>query len=266
MGIAENQPDFRTEQAVSIQGINIDLVRMGSGSPLLFLHSVDGVQPDSFLLKTLSEQYEVFAPWHPGFGYSERPAHMTSVDDLALFYLDFMDHFDLSDVTVVGASFGGWLASEMAIRAPERISKMVLLDPLGIKVGGREDRDIADMHAMSQDELAQAAYHNPANSVRDFSEMHDWELWVIARSREAYTYYGWHPYMHNPSLKHWLHRVKMPVLVVWGESDGIVSPDYGKAYSEFFPNSTFKLIAEAGHYPQKEQPERTLEVIKEFLN
>jgi len=266
MGISQDQPDFRPEQAVDVAGVSIDLVRIGEGAPVLYLHSVDGVQPDGALLSQLARNHEVFAPWHPGFGFSERPAHFKTVGDLALFYLDFLEHFDLKDVIVVAPSFGGWLANEIAIRDCSRISKIVLIDPLGIKVGGREDRDIADMHAMSQAELAAAAYHNPENGVRDYSVMHDWELWVTARSREAYTLYGWCPYMHNPALKHWLRRIKVPVLVIWGQSDGITSSDYGKAYAAFYPHAQFQLISEAGHYPHKEQPEKTLEFISAFID
>ncbi len=265
MGISKDQPDFRQEESVVIQGVEIDLVRLGSGKPVLFLHSVDGIHPDAEPLKGLSQNHEVFAPWHPGFGYSERPEHFKSVDHLALFYLDFLEYFDLQQVIVVGAGFGGWLANEIAIRDDSRIAKIVLIDPLGIKVGGISDRDIADMHSLSQDELAAAAYHNPDNAARDFSNMTDWELWVIARSREAYTFYGWCPYMHNPSLKHWLRRIKVPVQFIWGESDGIVSAEYGRAYAGFIPGSQFQLIAEAGHYPHKEQPEKTLEAIINFI-
>jgi pimeloyl-ACP methyl ester carboxylesterase len=72
--------------------------------------------------------------------------------------------------------------------------------------------------------------------------------------------------MHDPKLRRRLGRVTIPALVVWGESDGVVDPDYGRAYAKSLPNARFKLIPEAGHVPQIEQPERLLKLVWEFAD
>jgi pimeloyl-ACP methyl ester carboxylesterase len=249
----------------TVDGVKVDVVRAGAGKTLLYLHSVDGVNSEASWFRSLAERYRIVAPWHPGFGHSERPAAFRSVGDLAFFYLEFLREHKIENAVLMGSSFGGWLATEIAIRSHEAFSHLVLIDPLGIKVGGREDRDITDVFAISQDELTRRAYHSVERRTRDYSAMTDAERLAVARSREAYTYYGWRPFMHNPSLRRWLRRIRIPTLVVWGESDGIVTPDYGLAFASEIPDARFARIAEAGHYPHVEQPEEFVEVVCEFL-
>jgi pimeloyl-ACP methyl ester carboxylesterase len=254
-----------TTERRSIDGVVIDLVRGGSGKQLLFLHSVDGVRTDTSFLERLAERFQVIAPWHPGFGHSELPADFRTVGDLAFFYLQLIDELAIDDAVLVGTSFGGWLAAEIAIRSCRAFSHAVLLDPLGIKAGGRESRDIADVFACSQDDLTRLAYFDPANRARDYSAMSDDELLSIARSREAYAYFGWRPYMHDPSLRRWLRRIHIPTLVMWGSHDGIVGKDYGRAFAAEIPDTEFVLVDEAGHYPHLERPRLVVDLLVDFV-
>jgi pimeloyl-ACP methyl ester carboxylesterase len=93
----------------------------------------------------------------------------------------------------------------------------------------------------------------------------DEALEVVARNREASALYLWEPYAHNPKLTRRLHRIDVPVLLLWGESDGIVTPDYGRAYAERIPGARFELIAGAGHVPQLERPDAFVECVVRFL-
>jgi len=249
-----------------VDGVSVEIHRHGTGRPVLYLHSVDGVDPDATWFQDLAGDHEVIAPWHPGFGHSELPASFRSVSDLAFFYLELIRELNLRDVVLVGSSFGGWLAAEIAVRSVEALSHVVLIDPLGIKTGGREDRDIADVFAVPQSELSQLAYADPARRTRDYSTMDDRRLLGLARSREAYTYFGWKPYMHNPGLRRWLRRIRVPALVVWGAKDGIVSPDYGRVFASEIPGARFEVIDDAGHYPHVEQPHRFTGLLREFVN
>ena len=88
----------------------------------------------------------MIAPWHPGFGHSERPKGFTKIDDLAYFYLDLAEHYDLNNAVLAGASFGGWIAMEMAVRSTCAIFAPALSAPLGFKAGDRETRDIFDLY------------------------------------------------------------------------------------------------------------------------
>src|ERR1700680_2591927 len=104
-----------------INGIRIELIERGRGRPLLFLHPAIGLDPAAPVLDLLARQAHVIAPSHPGFGGSDLGAGMSSVDDLAYFYLDLMDALDLRDTIVVGVSFGGWIAAEIAVKSTQRI-------------------------------------------------------------------------------------------------------------------------------------------------
>jgi pimeloyl-ACP methyl ester carboxylesterase len=250
---------------ITVDGVDIDVVRHGQGRPLLWLHGVDGINPAAPWFQALSKQFEVIAPWHPGFGHSQWPKEFRHVSDLAYFHMTLVEELGLQDAVLVGSSFGGWLAAEMAVRSTAHFSQLVLIDAYGIKVGGREDRDIADLYSISQEEISRLALHDPAKRARDYSTLADDDLVAIARSREAFTYFGWKPYMHNPGLARWLRRIHIPTLVLWGESDGIVKPDYGRAYAKHIPGAEFHLVSQAGHYPHIEQPKPTIDRIVSFV-
>ena len=225
-----------TPQFVTVDGVKTEIARAGQGKTLLLLHAVDGVKPASPYFQLLAQSFDVVAPSHPGFGHSEWPREFRTVEDLVYFHMTLADQLSISDSVLVGCSFGGWLAAEIAVRATKRFSHLVLTDAYGIKVGGRAQprhrrplRDLAgghEPHRLPRPGQAQARLqHDGAEE----------DLVAIARSREAFAYFGWKPYLHNPSLRRWLRRIDIPTLVMWGESDGIVTPDYGRAYAAGYP-------------------------------
>jgi len=240
---------------VVVDGIGIDVIERGRGAPLLFLHPDHGIDRTAPVLELLAGGARLLAPSHPGFGRSEIAKWMNSVDDLAYFYLDFLETLDLRDAILVGVSLGGWIAAAIAVKSTQRLSHLVLANPLGIKVGDRETRDIADIFALTDAEYNALAYFDPRNGERDYGAMSDPDVMVAARNREATARFAWSPYMHDPKLKHRLHRVRIPTLFLWGENDRILSEPYGRAYCAAIPGARFELIARAGHFPHLEQPE-----------
>jgi pimeloyl-ACP methyl ester carboxylesterase len=255
---------YVADPQIVVAGMRLDMRRAGSGRPLLMLGGLESWIRDDDYFDALARRFDVIIPQHPGFGASERPAHVAGVADLALTYLSMLEELNLRDVLLVGASFGGWVAAEVAVRSTERLAGLVLVDALGVKHGGRTDRDIADIYAMSNADVAAHFYHDPARNRRDLTQMPEHVLTGIARSRETMALFGWKPYMHNPSLKPWLRRIDIPTLVLWGESDRMVRPDYGRAYAAAIPGARFVSIPEAGHYPHIEQPQRFVAEIEQF--
>ena len=152
----------------------------------------------------------------------------------------------------------------MAVRSQARLGGLVLIDSLGLKFGGREERDIADIYALPAEEVLRRSFADPARFVPDYTALDDNEVMAIARDREATALYGWKPYMHNPALMHWLHRITVPSLVLWGQQDGIVAPSYGEKLAASLPNARFESIPGAAHYPQIEQPEAVADRIARF--
>jgi pimeloyl-ACP methyl ester carboxylesterase len=250
---------------IEIDDVRIELERKGSGPPLLLLQSEDALESGSALVERLAERYDVVIPAPPGFGRSNRPEWITSMDDVSYLYLELLDRLDLNAVTVVGFSLGGWIAAEMATKSDARFSKLVLVDPYGIKVGGPTDRDIADMYLLHPDEVTKLRWFDPAKGVRDYKTMPEDDLRIIARNRESFARFCWEPYMHNPKLRHRLHRIGVPTLLIWGENDGIVTPRYGDAYRTLIPGATLAIVPEAGHLPHVEQPDRFMQHLNAFL-
>jgi pimeloyl-ACP methyl ester carboxylesterase len=241
--------------SIRINGIRLDAVERGQGRPLLFLHPGIGLDPEADVLNQLAERSRLMAPTHPGFGGSEQPQSFDTIDDLAYFYLDLLHELDVRDVTLVGVSLGGWIAAEMAVKSTQRLAKLVLANPVGIKVGSRETRDIVDIFAMPESEFNERAYSDPSKAARDYKTMPDDALRAIARNREATARYAWSPYMHDPKLKSRLRRINIPTLMLWGTDDRIASESYGRAYCEAIPGACFDPIAKAGHFPHIDQPD-----------
>ena len=149
----------------------------------------------------------------------------------------------------------------------------MLVDPVGVKLGGREDRDIVHFFNTDPRELDQRAWHDPARrppgiyglgwqaTISD--AMTDQEMITLARNWDSLCLFAWKPHMYNPQLKQWLHRVDVPTQVIWGGSDRIVTPDYGRAYAALIPGAVFTVIPEAGHHPELEQPDAFVAAVLE---
>ncbi len=244
-------------------GLTVRIDERGSGRPLLVLHGGGGPQSVSGFAAAVSEHAHVLSPIHPSFAGEPRPEWFNSIDDLALTYLELLERLDLHEVMVVGFSIGGWIASELAVRDTTHLGSIVLVDAVGIQVEGHQ---IADVFPLTPGELSALSYHNPAAFRIDPATLRPDQVAAMAANFQALGVYGREPGMHDPKLRRRLGRVRIPALVVWGESDGVVDPDYGRAYAQSLPNARFKLIPEAGHVPQIEQPERLLTLVWEFAD
>ena len=249
-----------------IHGTEVQAFVGGQGPNVVYLHSALWVGDDSTFVRELAKQARVIAPLHPGIGAGKDANKTGSVDDLAYLYLDLIEHLKLRDVTLVGASFGGWIAAEMAVRNCNALSKLVLVDALGIKVGARDHRDIVDFFGTPDKDLRAMSFAEPANAGGDLRSLGDDDLRTRLRARETLARYGWQPYMHNPRLRLRLHRINVPTLVLWGDRDGIARPDYGRAYADLIPGAQFELVNNAGHLAHIEHAEQLASRIHTFAH
>jgi pimeloyl-ACP methyl ester carboxylesterase len=251
---------------ISVAGIDLDLLERGQGAPLLYLHGGGGIALDVPFLEQLAQTRRVVAPSHPGFGKSSLPDWLDSIDDIAHVYLELMDRLNLTKVDLVGFSIGGWIAADVATKVPERINRLVLIGPVGVKTGKPDKLDIPDVFAMPREKLDALRFHDPASNPIDLAKLPDDQLHIVARNSETLALLTWEPYMHDPKLRHRLHRVTMPTLFLRGGSDGIVSADYLERYAKLVPHARVDTIAQAGHLPHVEQRETTVTKVLQFLN
>jgi pimeloyl-ACP methyl ester carboxylesterase len=242
--------------------IQVTLNQRGEGRPVLLLHGGGGPLTVNGFADLLAAERpaRVIMPTHPGFAETPRPASLTSVSGLASLYTALLVELDVTGVTVVGNSIGGWIAAEMALLDTTRVSSFVLVDAVGIDVPGHP---IADFFSLTPRQVAEVSYHDPDRFGIDPTKLPAEALRLMAGNRATLAVYGGAS-MNDPSLAARLARVATPTLVLWGDSDRIADSDYGRAFAEAIPGAEFRLLPNTGHLPQIETPQQLLEAVWEF--
>jgi pimeloyl-ACP methyl ester carboxylesterase len=217
-------------------------------------------------LRLLAERYTVWAPTHPGFGMSGDAEWMEGIDDLARFYLWFIDAARLRRPHLLGHSIGGWTAAEMAVMSPAAIDRLVLVAPVGLKP---DTGEILDVFYYTPLQLRELTVHDP-RSIPEWDELYGTaptpaEQEIALRNREMTARLTWKPYMHNPRLAHFLPRVPNPTLIVWGREDRIVPVVCGEQYQRLLPHARLTVLERCGHLPPIEQPEAYARIVADFL-
>ena len=241
----------------------------GSGPPLFYLHAAAGPIWDPFV-ETLCERYTVYAPHHPGTGETVREFiyAVESLWDLLLIYDEILDALNLSSVPVIGTSFGGMMACEIAAHRPERVSKMIVLDPIGL---WRDDAPVAQYMLMTPEQLVTTLYkHLDAPAVQAALQMPSDPKQVAVITADLVWALGatgkfvWP--IPDKGLKKRLHRIKAPTMIVWGEDDALISPVYAQEFATRIANSKIEIIKDCGHVPQVERLEVLGPMVKTFLD
>ncbi len=246
--------------------VELEVHAGGEGQPLLYLHHAGGFRPQGAFAEGITEHFQLIAPSHPGFGASGLPEWIDSIDDFVHVYLDLIRTLDLEDVILVGSSLGGWVAADLLTKNTNRIAKAVLVAPVGIKVGSRDKLDIPDIFAMEPEDLAGCLFHEPEKFAVDPKTLSEAQLEIMARNRQTLALVVWEPYMQNPKLKHRLHLIDRPTLMLRGDHDGLVSREYAEAYAGLIPGAVLETVPGAGHAVEIEKPDAFVERIVEWAN
>ncbi|NEC88449.1 alpha/beta fold hydrolase [Streptomyces sp. SID12501] len=233
-----------------------------TGRPVLVLHGGGGPATVTPIAEHFSTTAHTLLPTHPGWNGTPRSDRFTTVADLAAAYLHLLRDRHLSDVLVIGSSLGGWIAAELATADTEGlISGIALLNSAGIEVDGEPIRDFFSLDARG---VAEYAFHDSERFYIDPATLPAERLAVMQANMAALRVFSGGPAMSDPALRPRLAAVTVPTLAVWGESDRIVTPAYGKEYAASFANARFEVVAEAGHLPHLEQPSRTFALLDAF--
>jgi pimeloyl-ACP methyl ester carboxylesterase len=234
----------------------------GEARPFLLLHGGGGPLTVNAFAELLAAERpaRVVVPTHPGFAGTPRPDSLRTVADLARLYAALLAELDLRDVTVVGNSMGGWIAAEMALLGLSRVSSFILVDAVGISAEGHP---IADFFSMTPRQIAEASYHDPDRYGIDPAKLPPEARQVMAANRVTLAVYAGSD-MNDATLAPRLSAVAAPTLVLWGDSDRIVDPEYGRAFAHAIPASEFQVLPDTGHLPQIETPLQLLDAIWTF--
>jgi pimeloyl-ACP methyl ester carboxylesterase len=247
--------------------VETDVHVRGEGPALVFLHGPWGLTTDGDLLDRLAETYTVYAPTHPGTGGGDPDAIHELADffDLVLYYGELCERLGLSQSVLVGHSFGGMVACEIAAAMPSLVSKLVLIGPLGL---WRDDLPVRNWMIESQQALRASLFADPTGAAAQrFFRTADADASVEERAgfiwAQACTGKFVWP-IPDKGLKKHIHRIAAPTLIVWGQQDGLISPRYAQEFAERIAGSRIALVAGAGHLPHLEEPDRVAGLVREF--
>ena len=248
---------------LKVRDVTVKLHRAGRGQTVLFLHGAGGVPQWLPFFDSMAERFEILVPEHPGFGGSDDPAWIRSMPDLAMFYLELIEEAGLDNIHLIGNSLGGWLASEILIRDRSRFRSLVQLAPAGIRVKGVP---CGDNFIWGPEEAVRNLYHDQSFADRILAlNLTEAQTDVMLKNRFTATKFGWQPRWFNPDLEKWLHRVKLPALVIWGDDDKILPPEYAALWRQRLPDARLIMLDNCGHLPHVEQAPVVARHILTFL-
>ena len=247
---------------LSVDGVGpvqVTVTERGEGAPVLILHGGGGPLTVRVFadLVAARRRLRVVTPTHPGFAGTHRPEKLNDIGRLAATYVELLAEMDLSHVTVLGNSIGGWIASEVVLLDASRIGALVLVDGVGIEVPGHP---VADFFSLTPRQVAELSYCDPDRFGIDPAKLPPEALQAMAGNRATLAVYAGKG-MSDATLVQRLADVPTPTKVIWGECDRIVDPDFGRAFAAAIPNARFQLLTSAGHLPQIETPEELLDAI-----
>ena len=259
-----------TDELLELAGGRVHLLRGGTGEPVVFLHAAGGAAAWlPFHAQLAGAGFEVIAPDHPGFGRSDDFPDVEAIDDLVYHYLDVLDRLGLDRPHVVGASFGGWIAAEVAVHSPHLIGSLTLLSAAGLRL---PDHPAADVFLMPPAKLAAALFHDPLlappppSAPSSPGAAPDLDA-IIAAYREATSLarFTWAPYQSDPKLERRLGRITAPTLVVAPSDDRLIPVAHARRYAALIGGATYAEVAECGHAMHVERPAEFAALVASFL-
>lgn len=252
-----------TRRELSIRGTPVHVLADGAGAPLLFLHGAGAAGRWLEVQERLAKSHAVLMPSHPGHGGSPAAEWIEHISDLAFHYLDLLDDQRLDRLHVVGASFGGWIAAELATMASHRMASLTLIDPVGIKVDGWI---YPFLFGMDIPEVVATVFHDPMAALPLAPPDQSVETLALQyRQGAALARVAWNPYLYDPLLRRRLARISTPTLLCWGAHDRLAPlHPCGETWAKAIPGARLRVFEASGHVPHLEEPAAVAEAVLDF--
>ncbi len=244
--------------------VNAHVKVAGQGPALVYLHDGYGLIWDE-CLDLLTRDFTVYAPEHPGTSAGDPDAVKPLDDlwDLVLYYYELFDKLGLESPAVMGHSFGGMVAAELAATNQKRVSKLALVDPLGL---WRDDAPIKNYMVMPQAELDSLLFADANHPARKLVFMNPEEPDSVIRVTWNLGCTGkfiWP--LPDKGLRKRIHRVAAPTLIIWGKQDALMPPVYAEEFKTLIPHARVEMIDKAGHMAPLEQPATIAQMVRDFV-
>lgn len=230
-----------TEDHYEINGIDTAVLTAGDGPPLVFFHGA-GTASGFDAMLPLAESARLIVPNHPGFGASADDPSIDSIQDYVLHYLDLFEALGLEEISLLGLSMGGCIASTLAIQQPQRVKRLVLAAPFGL---WDTDNPTVDFFSIPDEEVLSYLYSDlsifeggPPPSPEFLADRY--------RESSSFARVAWkRPY--DPKLRKWLHRISAPTLILWGEADRLIPAGQAPVWAGEIANATVQTFPGIGH-------------------
>jgi pimeloyl-ACP methyl ester carboxylesterase len=235
------------EERHEVNGIDTAVLTAGDGAPLVVLHG-GGTAPGFDELLPLGAHARLILPIHPGFGASGDAPGIDSRRDYVLHYLDLLDRLGLEEVSLVGASLGGYLACEIAILQPRRVRRLVLMAPWGLLV---PEHPTVDIFSIPPERLMEYLYAD----LTPFAGLPPPPPEFLAeRAREADALARVINRPYDLGLHKWLHRIASPTLILWGEADRLIPVGQASTWAGLIRGSQVLTFPGVAHLLFNESP------------
>jgi pimeloyl-ACP methyl ester carboxylesterase len=250
------------DHTITVAGCRTHYRRGGKGAPLVFLHGAGGLPVVLPFMERLAQRFDVIVPDHPGYGRSDEPAWLENIHDVAYFYLDFLQALELERIALVGNSMGGWMAMEIAVRNTSRLRSLMLVGPAGIAAPGVEP---ADIFLLSPEDTMRRLFHDPRLAEERLALPVTPEGVDLAlKNRHTTARLAWEPRLHDPMLPKWLHRIDVPVAIVWGKEDELLPVGMAHELKRLLPGAELTILERCGHLPHIEKMEEFCDLVVRF--
>jgi pimeloyl-ACP methyl ester carboxylesterase len=247
------------ERVTPVDGHPVRVLEAGTGPDLLWLHDTFGNRwsPGQ---DELAKHVHLLAPTLPGFEDAAALEQVDGPEDVVFWLDDLLAALPLTRPIALGCGLGGWMLAEYAVRYPERLGGMILVNPYGLELPGAL---AGDEFALTPGQLRPLVFPDPESDLA-LAWLPDTEpperLERTLRARVAAARLAWQ-FPYNPKLLGRLPRARVPTLVVWGDGDRLLPRQHAEAYVQHLPDARLAVIPAAGHYPYLTTPgELTREV------